>query len=246
MKKALFIVGGPGSGKAAYIKELFQYIPHLEYKPEQLKVSITESFIIVTCNAYKLDEIKESYSMLQRIGYDSSCLFVDVDYEVALDRLATRNISEIVFVDRFNKSKQNIKQCSRLFEHFVSTENNSSITKDTLKNLSEFLMKFLFSENKKIKRKKIPTKIRLDRTQVIPSDRIGPEFSMRNSGIGYPSTVGPFYEDFSSEYSETLPALSSIERTIVPMEKYSTYGTDSKKTKSRIKKIKQVVKDANK
>lgn len=244
MKKALFLTGGPGSGKAVFIKELFQYIPHKEYRTEQLKSNITEKFIIISCNAYKLADIIESKEILQQYGYTTACLYIDVDYNVAIERLKSRNVNESVLNARFNSSKQNIPECSSLFEHFYLHENNFNITKEIISEISEFIMKFLFTEKKKIK-KKFPEIIRLSDKKYLPVDRIGDEFSVRNSGIGYPSTVGPYYADnFNAEFSDTLPMLASIERTIVPMEKLS--HNDLVKTKTRIAKIKKVIKNGTK
>lgn len=258
-KKAIFLTGSPGSGKDILLKNCFENIPFKEYKLEQIKGSVSENFIVVSSVAYRFSEIKSVKESLENMGYDTMMVFVDVSDKVSKSRMQQRNILEDKRKLNLEKSKENLKKFENLFDYFIVFENNDVVESYNFNLIENFALNFVYGENfiyektnstekysilnrLKSKHKKSDKYIRLG--DKIPTDRIGDEFSVRNSGIGYPSTTGPFYsEDFSQQYSDTLPAFSSDNRSIISPEIEKRPVTSSV-IRKRIKRIKNVAKNA--
>ena len=262
MKKAIFLVGGPGSGKDIVLREVLGFYDLQELKLEQVKPEylMLDQSIVISTNAYNLEGIIVNKKLLEDFGFETSMIFVDVNDDVSKQRLSIRNISEEVRAKKLKESKRNISSFKNLFSCFTIFENNSEGQKGKIGGLSMFCESFLCLEtilkeeskaldtkkfsNKSIKKtllKKVYPNNLLTKVQ---TDRIGDEYSVRNSGIGYPSTVGPFYNESLTDYAPDLPAFTSDStspRSIPPQEKYSE-NPNSEITKSRIKNIKKIAK----
>jgi predicted kinase len=209
-----------------------------------------ESFIIST-NAYNFDDIKSVKLVLEELGFITSMIFVNVSEEECFKRFATRhNITESELRSKFRLSKQNLNRFKTLFDNFIEYDNSVVLEDNVLLNpIKEFVDFFLYKniyqlfENKKSKsksrslQKKLLDKIgdKLGTSNKISSDNISTQdYKIRNSGMGFPSTVGPMYNEsvFSSDFSD-LPAFTAPERSIPPEE-------TSKGNPSVIAKIKTI------
>lgn len=265
--KAIFLVGGPGSGKNVLINNVLNKYSLKEYKLEQLEsigYNLNRSIIIST-NADNFNGIKHSKELLESNGYKTSMIFVDVSNEVSMSRISNRaKLSEKTILNKLKECKKNCGKFSLLFDDFIVWRNDY-IQED----FCHFEEIFIFCEsfinlnhmylfqseglNKKIIdkssiKKKLLKKISpvdVVGTTKVPADRIGDEFGVRNSGIGFPSTVGAFYGESYAEYSPELPAFTSdstpISRSIPPTETYSSKikpkENINRKTISKIKSV---------
>lgn len=262
MKKAIFLVGGPGSGKDIVLNKVLHSYGLQEFKIEQIKkesIGRNQSIVIST-NAYNFEAISSVKTLLENSGFETSMIFVEVNNRVSKHRLSSRNVSEETLIRKLNESRKNIQRFADMFTCFTIFENNSSLQKNNIEELTLFCESFLNLENilfesnikldkKKILSRSIKQKL-LDKTypgnvlSKVQTDRIGDEYSIRNSGIGFPSTVGPFYSEAFPSYEPELPAFTSDStspRSIPPQEKYSE-NPNIETTKSRLKNIKKVAK----
>lgn len=261
MRKAIFLVGGPGSGKDFVLKKALGFQKLKEFKLEQIKLEniIEETCVVISTNAYNFDGIFAAKKLLENIGFDSSMIFVDVTDHISRERLISRNVSESVRKKKLFESTKNVEKFKQLFSNFYIFENNSTANQADFTDLVIFCESFLNLEslllekrisnksrlvNKSIKGKLLKTLYPNTLLTKVQTDRIGDEYSVRNSGIGYPSTVGPFYGESLAEYEPELPTFTSDStspRSIPPMEKYSDKPS-IEATKSRIKNIKKIAK----
>ena len=258
MKKAIFLVGGPGSGKDIVIKQVLHNYELQEFKLEQIKnASLSgENEIIITANAYNFEEILITKNLLEENGFETSMIFVDVNEKVSKQRIVSRNINEEIRTKKLRESKKNINKFSKEFSYFLVVENNSNniipnkeeliIFCESFINLETVLFEKTSNKTNNIKRsikdkllKSYPT----DLLSKVQTDRIGDEYSIRNSGMGFPSTVGPFYTKESfADYAPELPAFTSDERTIPP-ENNSNNTIEKTPQSKRIQNIKKIAKN---
>lgn len=262
MKKAIFLVGGPGSGKDIVLKKVLNSYDLQELKLEQVKPDYIKDIqsIVISTNAYNFDGIISNKNLLEDYGFETSMIFVDVSDKTSKQRLSSRNISEEIRRKRLKESNKNIFAFENSFQYFTIFENNSEAQKKEIGELTIFCESFLYLEsileekskkltpkkfsNKSIKNKLLRNFYPNDLVTKVQTDRIGDEYSVRNSGIGYPSTVGPFYNESFVDYAPDLPAFTSDStspRSIPPQEKYSE-KPNIEITKSRIKNIKKIAK----
>lgn len=146
MKHAIFLIGGPGSGKDIILKEVFSKYDYVEFAVEQVKNVVKKFFrevIVITGNAYSPEKIIEAKQLLDTAGYSSSIIYVDVSDSISRDRLANRGISEQTRIDRLIDSKVNMEVYEDLFDDFYYFNNvfeqNSLDTELQLKTLEEDL-----------------------------------------------------------------------------------------------------------
>lgn len=132
MKNAVFIVGGPGSGKDILIKHFLENFPVQELTLEQVlsyskKNKLSET-IIVKGNAYDINNIIETKQLLENSNYNTTMIFVDVDNETSQQRLQTRtNITEETRLNKFNITKTSISIYENLFDKFYLFDNTYDI-----------------------------------------------------------------------------------------------------------------------
>lgn len=124
MRHAIFLVGGPGSGKDIILRNVPHLTEYTEYKIEQLKSNILESKILVTGNSYNLDNIQNAKDLLESLYYKTSMIFVDVSDSVSHSRMSLRIIDESVRHEKLKISKMNLETFKQIFENFHYFNNN--------------------------------------------------------------------------------------------------------------------------
>jgi dephospho-CoA kinase len=161
MKNAIFIVGGPGSGKDILIKNICENYSIPEYTLEQIiKFKGIKETILVKGNAYDLYKISECKRLLEDNYYKTSLIFVDVKESVSKHRLSNRTISEEVRKNRFISSKNNLEIFDNIFESCYTFDNNKDISyqKANMKEVDIFLESILnpvsFLKEKSLKKVK--------------------------------------------------------------------------------------------
>jgi hypothetical protein len=146
--KAIFVTGGPGSGKDVVIREciaeqnitefnLTQVMDILNDKhklamrsmnPRMESIRIRGPLIIngPADDSSKIAQIKEE---LEELGYETMMIFVDTTDLVSKERntLLSRMMAESIRHDRWAKSQQNIESFTNLFTNFVRFDNTGEL-----------------------------------------------------------------------------------------------------------------------
>jgi len=273
MNKAVFLIGIPGSGKNFILENVLNNYNLLEFTLEQVYSALTSKLsksdrknailqkesIVISTNSTQYIKIRDVKETLEEFGYDTSMIFVDANKSVLFERLKEReNFDDVVFERKVAKAKRNKTKLKKVFEYYLEYDN--SYSKQNLDVVNLFVDDFInnsfckLMEYKKIKRKNFSIKNKLvgslgDRILGISSkasaDNISPEYSVRNSGAGFPSTVGPFYnESYASDPSVNLSAFSSLERSTPSTEYYTNANSEpTKNFKNKLTTIKKVVRE---
>lgn len=124
MKRAIFLVGGPGSGKDLILKGIEETSEYKELKIEQVKSKFYTENLIITANAYNFDKVKEVKTFLESEYYNTSLIYVDVTHEISKDRVFNRNISEEVRKEKLENSKSQLFNYQKLFSEFYYINNS--------------------------------------------------------------------------------------------------------------------------
>ena len=138
--KALFLVGGPGSGKDILIKSGLQESGMAELSLEKLHKTISErssmreldSFrsIFVNGNADDYSKINVCRTVLEHMGYDTSMVFVYTENAESKRRndaritSGSKTFSEQTRLMKYNSSIQNMKLFSEDFSSFLLFDNS--------------------------------------------------------------------------------------------------------------------------
>jgi predicted kinase len=141
MFKAIFVSGGPGSGKDIVIREAIaehkivelNFIQAQDYLADKQKLSEkTNDFrreairsrgpLIVNGPADDTDRISYIKEELEELGYETMLVFVNTTNEVSKERnsLLSRMMVESVRQDKWLKSQKNTKYFNETFNKFIS------------------------------------------------------------------------------------------------------------------------------
>lgn len=142
MKNAIFLVGGPGSGKDLIIKESLGRYNCKEYNIDQIKnITLFEENVVITANAYTSDKINNAKRIFENLNYNTIMIFVDVCNETSKERLSNRNIDENVRVTRLLESKENISKYKGEFNNFYYFDNSYMLESNEIQNQLSILRK---------------------------------------------------------------------------------------------------------
>ena len=149
MFKAIFITGGPGSGKDIVVREgiaesrivelnttqAFDYLMDKKKLSEQSKDFRREAIrnrgpLIITCSADNLDPVAQIKEELEELGYNTMMVYVDTTDSVSRLRNQglKRMVSEDVRKEKWSKSQQNKVAYYKMFEDFNLFVNNNAST----------------------------------------------------------------------------------------------------------------------
>lgn len=139
--KAVFLVGGPGSGKDILIKTSLSEMELPEVSLERLHRAIVERKnlpelegnppVIVNGNAESYEKIVLAKAVLEAVGYETSMIFVYTTDEKSKERNDLRisnnmkTISEDVRQNKYRASTSNMKLFSQMFEQFYLYDNTN-------------------------------------------------------------------------------------------------------------------------
>lgn len=148
MFKALFLVGGPGSGKDVIIHEAisernaveinankaFDFIMDKkrlseETKDYQLNAIRNRSALVINGASDDLQKISSIKEELEELGYTTMMVFVSTTNEVSQDRnnKHSRVISESVRQDKWQKSQENLNYFYEMFDYFLEFDNSINL-----------------------------------------------------------------------------------------------------------------------
>jgi len=149
MFHAIFVTGGPGSGKDIVIREAIaeskiielNFIQAQDYLGDKQKLSEkTNDFrreairnrgpLIINGPADDKDRIAHIKEELEELGYSTMMVFVDTSDEVSKQRnsLLSRMMSESIRQDKWAKSQRNTKYFTESFENFIAFDNTGDIS----------------------------------------------------------------------------------------------------------------------
>jgi cytidyltransferase-like protein len=148
MFKAIFVSGGPGSGKDIVIREAISeskivelnFVQAKDYLADKQKLSEkTNDFrreairnrgpLIVNGPADDTDRISYIKEELEELGYETMMVFVNTTNEASKERnsLLSRMMVESVRQDKWLKSQKNTKYFDETFNKFISFDNTGDI-----------------------------------------------------------------------------------------------------------------------
>jgi len=129
---AVFIVGGPCSGKDQIIRTLKEQTNIQEVDVHSLLKNFEiPSITIINASAHDLDSIVEAKKLLEHNDYTTSMLFVDTTDEISKLRnerrkeLGQRIISESIRFTKFQKSQSNKQEFRKLFGESMKEVTNN-------------------------------------------------------------------------------------------------------------------------
>lgn len=199
MKQAIFLVGGPGSGKDIILKNIPQFEHYSEYNIEQIKNVISERNLIITANSYNYDKIKSVKEFLESLYYNTSMIYVDVSDNVSIQRMSSRNLNENIRKEKLSISKLNLEGFRQIFSSVYYFNNSYNLDSPQTKIQLEALEKKISSSEEKpeVKFKKrlckvaIKNRMKNDNIKEVPwnplsasKDGINQTFDTRAAGNG--------------------------------------------------------------
>lgn len=146
--KAIFVTGGPGSGKDLIIREAIAESKIVEHNYTQIlnilgdkqKLSIksnnlrmesirTHQPIIINGSATDLDTIAYIKEELEELGYETMMVFVETSNEFSQQRNSTlkRMVAESVRYDKWNTSLTNVDAFYEMFDNYISFHNSDVV-----------------------------------------------------------------------------------------------------------------------
>jgi hypothetical protein len=174
--KAIFVTGGPGSGKDVVLREaiaeakavelnLTQVCDILNDKHKLAMRSMNPRFesvrtrgpLIINGPADDLERIGFVKEELNELGYDTMMIFVDTTNRVSKERnsLLTRMMAESVRQEKWEKAHKNVQVFTEMFDNFVCFDNSESLElkeeeiTELYKNTSKFLGDSVYNESNK-------------------------------------------------------------------------------------------------
>ena len=174
--KAVFVTGGPGSGKDVIIREAIaegrivelNLVQAQDYLADKQKLSEkTNDFrregirnrgpLIINGPADDKDRIAYIKEELEELGYNTMMIFVNTTDEVSKERnsLLSRMMVESVRQDKWSKSQRNTKYFTEAFKSFVVFDNTGSISEkeqdihDIYESTTNFLDSTVLNETSK-------------------------------------------------------------------------------------------------
>lgn len=136
--KAIFVVGGPSSGKDYILKEAIVQdglievddIHHAKAKP----ILENHHSVIVNATAYDALKIQKDKELLESMGYDTMMVFVNTSNKVSRDRNIARALTggrmmaEVLREQKWNLTQTNKEVFKNLFEsNFIAIDNDIDI-----------------------------------------------------------------------------------------------------------------------
>jgi predicted kinase/phosphopantetheine adenylyltransferase len=146
--KAVFVTGGPGSGKDIIIRESIpeanivelNFIQARDYLADKQKLSEkTNDYrreairnrvpLIINGPADDFEKISYIKEELEELGYETLMVFVNTTNEVSQERntLLSRMMLESVRQEKWLKAQNNNKQFTSMFENFITFDNTGNL-----------------------------------------------------------------------------------------------------------------------
>ena len=146
--RAIFVTGGPGSGKDIVIREgiaesrivELNFIQARDYLGDKQKLSEksgdfrreairTRGPLIINGPADDMEKIAYIKEELEELGYDTMMIFVNTNNETSQERNTklSRMMAESVRYDKWQKSQENILQFNEMYSNFITFDNTGNL-----------------------------------------------------------------------------------------------------------------------
>jgi predicted kinase len=166
--RAIFVTGGPGSGKDIVIREAIAESRIVELNLIQAKNYLTDkqklsensndvklqairsrSPLIINGPADDLESISYIKEELEELGYKTMMVFVNTSNDVSKERnkSLTKMMNESVRIQKWTNSQQNYKEYNQIFDNFILFDNSGDnlIKEETITKIYETTNLFLDS-----------------------------------------------------------------------------------------------------
>ena len=166
--KAIFVTGGPGSGKDVVIREAIaeskivelNFIQARDYLADKQKLSEkTNDFrreairargpLIINGPADDIEKISYIKEELEELGYQTMMVFVHTNNETSKERNSnlTRMMAESVRQDKWQKAQENIIQFNEMYNNLVTLDNTGNLDtkEEDINDIYQFTKSFLDS-----------------------------------------------------------------------------------------------------
>ena len=148
MFKAIFVTGGPGSGKDVVLREAIaearavelNSVQAMDYLNDKQKLSErtndyrreairNRSPLIINGPADNQEKILAIKEELEELGYDTLMIFVDTTNEASRDRneKLTKMVAESIRQDKWNQAQKSKESYNEVFENFIHFDNSASL-----------------------------------------------------------------------------------------------------------------------
>jgi cytidyltransferase-like protein len=167
--KAIFVTGGPGSGKDVVIRESIaseraielnftQVLDILNDKHKLAMKSMNPRFeavrsrgpLIINGPADDMNKIAHIKEELEELGYETMMIFVNTSNETSKERNSnlTRMMAESVRQDKWKKAQENITQFSEMYNNLVTFDNTGNLDtkEEDINDIYQSASSFLDSE----------------------------------------------------------------------------------------------------
>ena len=140
--KAIFLVGGPGSGKDFLIHSTLNELHIKEVSIERVFTAIVKESnieeltnfpsVIVNGNADNLDKIVVTKAILEEMGYDTSMIYVYTTDESSKSRndfrlsRGAKTFTESTRKEKYNSSVTNLQEYAEMFDSFLLYDNSNN------------------------------------------------------------------------------------------------------------------------
>lgn len=133
--KAIFVTGGPGSGKDIVIRESIAEWKCKEYNFVQIQKCFESEHIkrkmpvIINGPADDLNSISSIKQILESYGYDTLMVFVDTTNQASQERnqKLSRMMVESIRVEKWNIAQQNKNVFESMFHNFIYFDNSGMV-----------------------------------------------------------------------------------------------------------------------
>ena len=166
--RAIFVTGGPGSGKDIVIREAIaeskitelNFIQARDYLGDKQKLSEkTNDFrreairyrgpLIINGPADDIEKITYIKEELEELGYNTMMIFVHTNNETSKERNSnlTRMMAESVRQDKWQKAQENIIQFNEMYNNLVTLDNTGNLDtkEEDINDIYQFTKSFLDS-----------------------------------------------------------------------------------------------------
>ena len=250
--KAIFVTGGPGSGKDVIIREILEHVDitevnHMQaynYLADKKKLfeksndfrreTIRNHYpIIINAPADDIERISYIKEELEEFGYNTLMVFVNTTDRVSKERneRLSRMMFESVRHSRWSTSQNNKTLYKDTFESFIQIDNNDSIEKieENIELTYKKINKFLVSESSQ------PKLIKLDQSKadvpsdITPDNRAGVSQHGDDVKSNTPSRKNPSKTYIFKTYSEA----KDQKMIVAPEPKVTNFSKDKESSKKK-------------
>ena len=157
--KAIFLVGGPGSGKDFLIHSVLDECKLKEVSLDKLLIGITEGAeveelhnfpsVIINGNADNLNKVIVAKAVMESMGYDTAMIYVYTTDEESKSRnderisRGAKTFTESVRRHKYECSYSNVHQFAEIFDAFVLYDNSnnfSNVNEEKQKEIASWLV----------------------------------------------------------------------------------------------------------